>query len=222
MNKVFKYSAAFLFLFITKSSFAQLNNAIDSLSYSIGINIGENISNQGLEPNIEILSKAISDILSKQPLLIQSQECNAYIQSYFQKEFARKAEAGKKVGEDFLAQNATKEGVKTTASGLQYLVLTEGTGAKPVSTDKVKVHYHGTTIDGKVFDSSVNRGTPSEFGVTQVIQGWVEALQLMPTGSKWRLFIPSGLAYGPQGSRGIGPNEVLIFEVELIEIVKEG
>jgi FKBP-type peptidyl-prolyl cis-trans isomerase FklB len=222
MNQAFKYSVAFLLFFFSNKSFAQLNNTMDSLSYSIGINIGENLAKQGLKPNVDILANAIADIISQKQTLIQPQECNAFIQSYFQKEFSRKADASRKVGEDFLKQNATKDGVITTPSGLQYLVMTPGLGPKPLTTDKVKVHYHGTTIDGRVFDSSVDRGTPAEFGVTQVIKGWVEALQLMPTGSKWKLFIPSSLAYGPQGSGGIGPNEVLIFEVELLEIVKEG
>ena len=108
----------------------------------------------------------------------------------------------------------------TLPSGLQYSVMKEGTGAKPASSDKVKVHYHGTLIDGSIFDSSVDRGQPAEFGVTQVIQGWVEALQLMPVGSKWKLVIPTNLAYGPQGPPSIGPNQTLIFEVELLEIVK--
>jgi FKBP-type peptidyl-prolyl cis-trans isomerase FklB len=220
MNKVLKHGVIFAILLFSQQSFGQLNNALDSLSYSIGINIGENIAKQGLEPNIELLSKAISDIVSQKELLLNPQECNSYIQSYFQKEFSRKADANLKTGQEFLAANKTKEGVVTTPSGLQYTVLNEGTGAKPLASEKVKVHYHGTTIDGKVFDSSVNRGTPAEFGVTQVIKGWIEALQLMPVGSKWKLFIPADLAYGAQGPPNIGPNQVLIFDVELLEIVK--
>ena len=128
------------------------------------------------------------------------------------------AEQNAKAGEEFLAANAKKEGVKTTSSGLQYLVLKEGQGKKPGKTDKVEVHYHGTLINGKVFDSSVDRGEPITFGVTQVIPGWTEALQLMNEGSKWRVFIPSGLAYGPKGTGPIGPNEVLIFEIELLHV----
>jgi FKBP-type peptidyl-prolyl cis-trans isomerase len=134
------------------------------------------------------------------------------------------AEAGataKAEGDAFLAENAKKEGVKSTPSGLQYKVLTEGDGAMPAATDTVKVHYTGTFIDGKKFDSSVDRGEPATFGVDQVIPGWTEALQLMKVGSKWQLAIPSDLAYGPQG-RGaqMPPNSVLLFDVELIEIVK--
>lgn len=222
MNKAFKFAVFALLLTFSQNSLAQLNTALDSLSYAIGINIGENLSKQGLNPNIELLSKAISDIIANKPQLIQTQECNSFIQSYFQKEFSRKGETNRIAGEEFLAANGVKEGVVTTPSGLQYTVLNAGIGTKPLATDKVKVHYHGTTIDGKVFDSSVDRGTPAEFGVTQVIKGWIEALQLMPTGSKWRLYIPAGLAYGAQGPPNIGPNQVLIFDVELLEIVKEG
>ena len=125
-----------------------------------------------------------------------------------------------KAGQDFLAENAKRTEVVTLASGLQYEVITEGQGATPKASDTVKVHYHGTLIDGKVFDSSVQRGEPATFGVTQVISGWVEALQLMPVGSKWKLFIPSNLAYGAQGAgQAIGPHTTLVFEVELLDIV---
>jgi FKBP-type peptidyl-prolyl cis-trans isomerase len=131
------------------------------------------------------------------------------------------AQQNQKAGEEFLAANAKKEGVKTTSSGLQYLVLKEGQGKKPAPADKVEVHYHGTLINGKVFDSSVDRGEPITFGVTQVIKGWQEALQLMKEGAKWRVFIPSDLAYGKEGTPNggpIGPNEVLIFEIELLRV----
>ncbi len=129
--------------------------------------------------------------------------------------------ATKKEGEDFLKENAKRPEVTTTASGLQYEVVKEGTGTKPTISDMVKVHYHGTLIDGTVFDSSVKRGIPAEFGVNQVIKGWVEALQLMPVGSKYKLYIPSELAYGQQGAGAmIKPNSALIFEVELLDIIK--
>ena len=164
------------------------------------------------------MTKAIDQILNGQTVLMEANAADAYIQAYFQNESMKKAAANKEVGDKFLAENKSKAGVVTLPSGLQYLIMKEGTGEKPASTDKVKVHYHGTLIDGSVFDSSVNRGEPAEFGVTQVIQGWIEALQLMPVGSKWKLFIPSNLAYGPQGPPSIGPNQVLIFEVELLEI----
>ncbi len=130
------------------------------------------------------------------------------------------ADLNAKTGEEFLAENAKRPEVKTTPSGLQYEVLTEGTGAQPTATDQVVVHYTGKLIDGTVFDSSVDRGEPATFGVTQVIPGWVEALQMMKAGSAWRLYIPSDLAYGPRGAGGvIGPNETLIFDVTLLEVV---
>jgi FKBP-type peptidyl-prolyl cis-trans isomerase len=128
----------------------------------------------------------------------------------------------KKEGEDFLAANKSKEGVKTTASGLQYKVLKEGKGPKPKSTDTVKVHYRGTLLDGTEFDSSYKRGEPVEFPLDQVIKGWTEGLQLMPAGSKYQFWIPANLAYGEPGNRGIPPNSTLIFEVELLEIVPPG
>jgi FKBP-type peptidyl-prolyl cis-trans isomerase FklB len=148
--------------------------------------------------------------------------------AYMQKQYAAKnaeagkaAEGNKKIGAAFLAENKSKPGVQTTSSGLQYIVEKEGTGAKPVATDRVKVHYTGTLIDGKVFDSSVQRGQPAEFGVTEVIKGWTEVLQLMPVGSKWKVFIPSDIAYGDRGAGAdIGPGSTLIFDIELLDIVK--
>lgn len=139
------------------------------------------------------------------------------------KDQEEKAKAGVNLekGKKFLEDNGKRKGVITLPSGLQYEILKEGNGPKPTATDKVTTHYHGTTIDGKVFDSSVERGQPAQFGVNQVIPGWTEALQLMPVGSKWKLFIPSNLAYGESGAGGaIGPNETLVFEVELISIDK--
>lgn len=197
-----------------------MKNGVDSISYAIGMNIAGNLKQQNLKVNSAMLAKAIDQILNGQTTLMDPNAANAYIQGYFQNESMKKGAANKAVGDKFLAENKTKAGVVTLPSGLQYSVMKEGTGVKPASSDKVKVHYHGTLIDGSVFDSSVERGQPAEFGVTQVIQGWVEALQLMPVGSKWKLFIPSNLAYGPQGPPSIGPNQVLIFEVELLDIVK--
>jgi FKBP-type peptidyl-prolyl cis-trans isomerase FklB len=184
---------------------------LDSLSYSIGINVGDNLRNQKLEVNADILAMAIKDAIANNKKVMSSEACGAFIQNYFQ------SQASKAGNENKVKSEA---GVQTTPSGLQYKVLTAGTGAKALESDKVKVHYHGTLIDGSVFDSSVNRGEPATFGVTQVIKGWVEALQMMPVGSKWTLYIPSDLAYGPQGPPSIGPNQALIFDVELIEIVK--
>lgn len=145
---------------------------------------------------------------------------NKTMERLMQKRMESQHGSNKKAGEDFLAQNATKAGVTTTASGLQYEVITMGNGAKPVESDRVKVNYHGTLIDGTVFDSSVQRGTPAEFGVNQVIRGWVEGLQLMPVGSKFKFYIPQELAYGAQDQGQIKPFSMLIFEVELLEILK--
>jgi FKBP-type peptidyl-prolyl cis-trans isomerase FklB len=153
-----------------------------------------------------------------------SDEAGQYFNSAIEKVMSARSEkmygANKKAGEEFLAENAKREGVITTESGLQYEVVTMGKGAKPAATDRVKVHYHGTLTDGTVFDSSVDRGTPAEFGVNQVIQGWVEGLQLMPVGSKFKLYIPQNLAYGSQDQGQIKPFSTLVFEVELIEILK--
>ena len=166
------------------------------------------------------MAKAIKDAIANNKSVMTSEASGAFIQNYFQNQAMKAGNENKVKSDAFLAQNKTKPGIQTTASGLQYKVITAGTGAKALETDKVKVHYHGTLIDGTVFDSSVNRGEPATFGVTQVIKGWIEALQMMPAGSKWTLYIPSDLAYGPQGPPSIGPNQALIFDVELIEIVK--
>lgn len=205
---------------VAPSSSEGMKNGVDSISYAIGMNIAGNLKQQNLKVNSAMLAKAIDQVLGGQTTLMDPNAANAYIQGYFQNESMKKGAANKAVGDKFLAENKTKAGVVTLPSGLQYSIMKEGNGAKPASSDKVKVHYHGTLIDGSVFDSSVERGQPAEFGVTQVIQGWVEALQLMPVGSKWKLFIPSNLAYGPQGPPSIGPNQVLVFEVELLDIVK--
>jgi FKBP-type peptidyl-prolyl cis-trans isomerase FklB len=153
--------------------------------------------------------------------LMDEQQCNTTIVNYMQKAKAEKSAGTKKIGEEFLAANKTKPGVVTLPSGLQYTVMKEGTGPKPGPADKVKVHYHGTLIDGRVFDSSVDRGQPIELSVNGVIPGWTEALQLMPVGSKWKLFIPSNLGYGDQQAGAlIAPGSTLIFDVELLDIVK--
>jgi len=148
------------------------------------------------------------------------EEAQTVINDFFQTLQAKVGGEAQSEGIAFLEENSKRTEVVTLASGLQYEILTEGAGATPTASDKVKVHYHGTLIDGKVFDSSVNRGEPATFGVTQVISGWVEALQLMPVGSKWKLYIPSELAYGAQGAgQAIAPHTALVFEVELLDIV---
>lgn len=194
--------------------------AMDSLSYSLGVLMAQNLKAQGIkEINANDVVRAIEDVIGDKTLAIDPQTCSMNVQKHMQEAQERAGSENAERGKVFLAENAKRPEVKTTDSGLQYEVIKEGTGAKPASTDKVTVHYHGTLIDGKVFDSSVERGQPATFPVNGVIPGWVEALQLMPVGSKYKLFIPSDLAYGPRGAGGdIGPNSALIFEVELISI----
>lgn len=199
-----------------------LKTELDTVSYSIGVNIAENLSNQGLNTlNVEALAKGMEDYLNQNDLAITREQGEQILQAYFQKVAMEAANKNKKEGEEFLAENGKKKGIVTLPSGMQYEIIQEGNGPIPTASDKVKTHYHGTLIDGTVFDSSVERGQPATFGVTQVIQGWQEALQLMPVGSKWRLYIPYNLAYGERGAGGqIGPFATLIFDIELIEIVK--
>ncbi len=203
----------------------KLVSEIDSVSYSIGLSVGENIKKQGLEsPNYDALVRGFMDGMDDDTtFLIDKQVMNEVIQMYFQRKHAAKLDANLKVGQDFLAKNKTVKGVQTTESGLQYSIEKEGSGDKPKATDKVKVHYHGTLIDGTVFDSSVDRGEPIVFGVNRVIKGWTEALQLMSIGAKWKLFIPADLAYGqnPHPNGPIQPNMALIFDVELLEIIPD-
>jgi FKBP-type peptidyl-prolyl cis-trans isomerase FklB len=203
-----------------------LETELDSVSYAVGLSMSSQLKNGFEDVNKEILIQAIRNGLDSTNLLLDSKDIQKTIQTYFQKKQEEnkkkelaKFEVYKKEGLAFLEANKTKEGVKTTESGLQYVVLKEGKGRKPKTTDRVKVHYHGTTVDGTVFDSSVDRGTPSEFGVTQVIKGWIEGLQLMTVGSKYKFFIPQELAYGANPRPGIiKPYMALIFEVELLDI----
>lgn len=195
---------------------------MDKVSYALGLSIGNNFQNTGIKDlQIEDFVKGLSDVLSGKKPAITYDEAKQVINEYFVKLQKEKLEINKKAGEEFLSINKGRAGVVELPSGLQYQVLKQGEGAKPTATDKVKCHYHGTLINGTVFDSSVERGQPAVFGVNQVIPGWVEALQLMPVGSKWRLFIPSQLAYGEHGAgEMIEPNSTLIFDVELLDIVK--
>jgi FKBP-type peptidyl-prolyl cis-trans isomerase FklB len=206
---------------------AVLKTQKDKVSYSIGMDIGTTLKKQELDVDPAILARGIRDSMSGQKPLMTDQEMRDTIAA-FQKEMMAKqqeqtkqmGEKNKKQGEAFLAENKKKEGVKTLPSGLQYKVITAGKGKKPKATDTVTTHYRGTLIDGTEFDSSVSRGKPASFLVTQVIPGWTEALQLMEEGAKWQLFIPSNLAYGERGTPGgpIGPNATLIFDIELISI----
>ena len=203
-----------------------LETELDSVSYAVGLSMSSQLKNGFEDVNKEILIQAIRNGLDSTNLLLDSKDIQKTIQTYFQKKQEEnkkkelaKFEVYKKEGIAFLEANKTQEGVKTTKSGLQYSVLKEGKGKKAKTTDRVKVHYHGTTVDGTVFDSSVDRGTPSEFGVTQVIKGWTEGLQLMTVGSKYKFFIPQELAYGANPRPGIiKPYMALIFEVELLDI----
>lgn len=190
------------------------------LSYSLGMSMATQLMQTGLENlDVEAFVKAFTEIMKNESTTMSLEEASQHIQAYFSAKQNEMLEVNKKEGELFLSENKKKENVVTLPSGLQYEVLTEGDGAIPTATDTVKCHYHGTLIDGTVFDSSVERGQPAVFGVTQVIKGWVEALQLMSVGSKWKLFVPSGMAYGEQGAgNDIQPNSTLIFEVELLGI----
>src|SRR5690554_1493259 len=193
---------------------------MDKLSYAVGMSMASNLMNSGLK-NIDVDSfvKAFNDVMNNSALSIEPQEANQILQDYFTKQQEEMLNKNIEEGKAFLEENSKKESVTTLPSGLQYEVISEGSGEKPKATDSVKCHYHGTLLDGTVFDSSVQRGQPAVFGVNQVIKGWVEALQLMSVGSKWRLFIPSDLAYGSQGAGNtIEPNSTLIFEVELLGI----
>jgi FKBP-type peptidyl-prolyl cis-trans isomerase len=201
----------------------ELTTKADSASWIIGIQIADNFKKQKLAEklNMEIMFAAMEAQLESEELLFDLQDGNRIVGEFMQ-EAAKSGNAGKIAeGEAFLEENAKRDEVTVTNSGLQYEILTEGNGEIPTAENVVKTHYHGTLLDGTVFDSSVDRGKPAEFPVNGVIKGWVEALQIMPVGSKWKLYIPYDLAYGERGAGGvIGPYETLIFEIELIEIVK--
>ena len=201
---------------------------LDRISYALGLSMGNNFKASGIEKiDFQDFADGVAAVFNGLAPKMSYDEAKAEIQKFFgemearQKEAASKmAEVNSKAGEAFLAENGKRMEVRTTPSGLQYEVLTEGDGPQPSADDQVEVHYTGKFIDGTVFDSSVDRGQPATFGVTQVIPGWVEALQLMKAGSKWRLFIPSALAYGPNAVPGTsGPNKTLIFDVELIKVI---
>jgi FKBP-type peptidyl-prolyl cis-trans isomerase FklB len=208
----------------------ELKDQKDKVSYSIGLDIGTTLKRQLIDVNAELLSKGIQDGLSGNKALLTDEQVKETMAA-FQKDMMAKQAAAKKAageknateGKKFLADNKSKEGVKTTASGMQFKVLKEGTGPVPKATDTVKVNYRGTTIDGTEFDSSYKRGQPASFPVNRVIKGWTEGLQLMKVGSKYQLVIPADLAYGERGAGSdIGPNATLLFDVELLEIVPAG
>lgn len=214
-----------------------LETELDSVSYAVGLTMSGQLKSNFSEVNKNLLAQGIRNGLDSTNLLIEQKDVQKILSTYFQKKqqaqmeemqekAAKEAEAkfgeNKKAGEEFLAENKTKDGVQTTESGIQYIIMKEGTGEKPAGpTTRVKVHYHGTNLEGKVFDSSVDKGTPAEFGLNQVIKGWTEGVQLMKEGAKYKFFIPQELAYGAQ-QRGenIKPFSTLVFEIELLEVLK--
>lgn len=196
-------------------------NELDKISYSLGLNIAGNLISSGVKTiNTEAFNDALCTVFAGKTPEITPAEAGKILQDYFDNMMKEQGKAAKETGKQFLTENGKKEGVVSLPSGLQYKILKAGNGAKPKKSDTVKCHYEGRLINGQVFDSSIRRGEPAEFPVGGVIQGWVEALQLMPVGSKWQLYIPSELAYGEHGAgQSIGPNETLIFDVEVLGIV---
>ena len=201
-----------------------LTDTKSRVSYAIGLNIGHSFKAQDMDVDVDLVTRAIKDVAAGQPELMTEPEVKQTLKAFQQEMMAKQqqkraemAVKGKAEGETFLAANKNQPGVQTLPDGLQYLVITNGTGAIPTASDTVTVNYRGTLMDGTEFDSSYKRGQPASFQVGGVIRGWTEALQKMTVGSKWKLFIPSELAYGESGQRGIPPNAVLIFEVELLD-----
>ena len=204
-----------------------LKTEMDKVSYAIGTQIGQNFKMQSLEINVELLIRGLRDAIKGKELILSPNEMRQVMTSFQQRMQAQqqerqKVEGTKNIAEGttFLAKNKEKAGVTELPSGLQYKVITEGTGQTPTTENTVKTHYRGTLVDGTEFDSSYKRNAPAEFPVTGVIKGWTEALQLMKVGGKWELYIPADLAYGERGRPSIPPNSTLIFEIELLEIVK--
>ena len=202
---------------------------MDKLSYALGMSMGHNFKGSGIKSiNADDFAAGVAAVYDGTKPAMTYDEAKRIVQDYFtnleaemQAKNAQAAEENLRIGNAFLEENAKRDGIKVTASGLQYEVLKEGKGHSPKAEDRVEVHYTGKLIDGTVFDSSVERGVPATFGVTQVIPGWVEALQLMKEGDQWRVYIPANLAYGPNGAGGvIGPNMALIFDVELLRVIK--
>ena len=205
-----------------------LKTQADSVSFALGILIGQN-NKQNLDNapgkdqlNIDLIAQAFGQTLKGEEMALTAEAANATVSAFFQNQYSKVGQENLEKGNKFLEENKKRPGIVTTESGLQYEIIKAGTGAKPVDTDEVKVNYHGTLLDGTVFDSSVERNEPITFPVTGVIPGWTEALKLMEVGSKWKIYLPANIAYGEQGAGGkIGPNSALIFEVELLDIVKK-
>lgn len=235
MKKSIIYFAGLFLLIVGMScqqnggvSDVELETPADSAGYAIGILVGNNNKEQvnsapgGSDISIEAMVAGFAKAAMGEETDLTPEEADRIVREFFTSAGEREGQLNLEAGNAFLEQNKEREEVKVTESGLQYEVLQEGDGPVPDAEDRVRVHYHGTLIDGTVFDSSVDRGEPAVFGVGQVITGWTEALKMMPVGSKWKIYLPAELAYGERGAGGdIGPNETLIFEVELLEIVEE-
>lgn len=222
MNKLLLIAASGLLLTLTACNKPDLKSDKGQASYAIGQQIGKNLKAQNVEIDAKTLAASLTDAMAGKSEMNdeQIQKAMVKLQELAIKKQQEVGEENKKKSADFLEKNKTAEGVKVTASGLQYMVMKEGDGATPKKEDNVKCHYVGTLIDGTKFDSSIDRGQPADFPVSGVIPGWTEALQMMKVGSKYKLFIPPELAYGPAGRPGIPPNSALVFEVELLEIAK--
>ena len=194
---------------------------MDKFSYAIGLGIGQNLSSMGIQGlAVDDFAQAIRDVLEGNQTAISHNEACEIVNKYFEELEAKMSAVAIEQGKAFLEENKKRPGIVTLPSGLQYEVINEGTGKKPKATDQVRCHYEGTLVDGTLFDSSIQRGEPAVFGVNQVIPGWVEALQLMSEGAKWKLYIPSDLGYGARGAgEMIPPHSTLVFEVELLEVL---
>ncbi|MBI4397451.1 MAG: FKBP-type peptidyl-prolyl cis-trans isomerase [Elusimicrobia bacterium] len=227
MNLSIPLSAVLLTMGFSASLFAEdpsLKTDEQKASYALGRQVGQGMKSQGIELELEAFSLAVSDALSGKESRLTDGEMQASMDAMQKRLIAQQQEQGrlnKAEGEKFLAENKTKKGVRATKSGLQYEVLKAGKGDSPQPTDRVRVHYRGTLIDGTEFDSSYKRNAPAEFGLQRVIRGWTEALTMMEPGAKWKLIVPSELAYGESGRPGIPPNSALIFEVELLDVLKQ-
>ncbi|VAW23804.1 FKBP-type peptidyl-prolyl cis-trans isomerase FklB [hydrothermal vent metagenome] len=199
----------------------ELKTGLEKFSYALGMSVTSNFIKSGLSQlDLETFVDGVSDTFNGEMPKLLPDEANKILEEFINESVGSEGDKNLKEGLEFLSENATKQGVVELPSGLQYSVISQGDDELPKPSDTVRCHYHGTLIDGTVFDSSVERGEPATFPVSGVIKGWVEALQLMPVGSKWRLFIPPGLGYGEQGAGGvIGPNTTLVFDVELLGIV---
>ncbi len=224
MNSKFVVAALAGVAFNASAANGPLTTDTQKFSYTVGVQIGQSLKRDAKDIDVDLVTRAIKDVLGDKKLQISQEDMQKTMESFQKKQQEKQASAGdknEKVGAEFLAANKKKDGVQETASGLQYKVVKAGSGDKAKATDTVVVHYKGTLTNGTEFDSSYKRNEPTSFQVNQVIQGWQEALQLMNPGAKYQLVIPGKLAYGPRGAGGqIGPNETLLFDVELLEIKK--